>query len=543
MFKIKWVYITICLAACTIIYELLLINTLSFLTKNTLFWQTFGVASYMAGMGASSYFSGKMQTTLKKFQLIELILFIIGLSSPILILKISQHYKYFEFFLAMKNTNNAVLLLNEISKIYYGLFVFMIFIIGFLTGFEIPFIQDISKISNSKILSFHYLGVLFGTFIYIFILNPLFSFEMIFIQISIINFLIFIISFNNHKTKIGLMAVILLFLSSKNFINELKAEKRFLNQILYLIPEIPADTNFNNLKNEFEKIEHKIISYRTLYQNIDFIDKKSKKLYGDESSISLYLDNSFQFSSINEHLYHQGFAHIPFLLKTNHVSNVLVLGAGDGLLARELLKYNDIFITQVELDEKMIDLANNNIKINELNKNSLNDKKIKVIIGDGFAYAKNCNSRYDAIYIDFPYPKNHDLSKLYSKEIYKYIFNCLKKDGFAVMDGPLVEYGSRDENNYEKLLINNHIILNTLHNSSFNYILPYKIGEETFVFLSKQEINLNNLNKKCENCDNDVENEKNKIIEQKFIWEKNEKYINSIFSPKFGVFTNHFEAI
>ena len=72
----------------------------------------------------------------------------------------------------------------------------------------------------------------------------------------------------------------------------------------------------------------------------------------------LFLNGDFQLVSNYEEIYHEFFAHVPIITNAATPRRVLVMGAGDGLLIRELIKYEDIErIVHVDLDEKLVSLA------------------------------------------------------------------------------------------------------------------------------------------------------------------------------------------
>jgi spermidine synthase len=84
-----------------------------------------------------------------------------------------------------------------------------------------------------------------------------------------------------------------------------------------------------------------------------------------------------------------------------------------------LLKYDFIKkITLVELDPKMIEISKIQKDLVKLNKNSLNNKKVEIIITDAFKFIEKTKNKYDFIIADFPDPRDVHTSKLYSKEFY-----------------------------------------------------------------------------------------------------------------------------
>ncbi|CAM4151241.1 polyamine aminopropyltransferase [Bacillus luti] len=162
------------------------------------------------------------------------------------------------------------------------------------------------------------------------------------------------------------------------------------------------------------------------------------------SDVRLYLDNQLQFSSVDEQIYHEALVH-PIMSKVIDPKRVLILGGGDGLALREVLKYETVLhVDLVDLDEAMIDLARNVPEIVSLNKNAFFDERVNVHICDAKEFLNSPSSLYDVIIIDFPDPSTAVLSTLYTSELFARIATFLTEDGAFVCqsnspaDAPLV---------------------------------------------------------------------------------------------------------
>jgi spermidine synthase len=98
------------------------------------------------------------------------------------------------------------------------------------------------------------------------------------------------------------------------------------------------------------------------------------------------------------------------------------------LVVRNLLEYKNIDnITLVELDSEIVKLSQTQKDMIKLNKNSLNNNKVKIINTDAFNYIMKIKEKYDYIIADFPDPRDVHTSKLYSKEFYISIYGTLNK--------------------------------------------------------------------------------------------------------------------
>lgn len=130
----------------------------------------------------------------------------------------------------------------------------------------------------------------------------------------------------------------------------------------------------------------------------------------------LYLNGGLQYSTRDEHRYTESLVY-PVLHE--QAEDVLIIGGGDGLAARELLQFPAMQITQVELDPEVIEVANTVLR--EDNEGAMEDPRVKVITEDAFTWLRaggEAGKRYDAIIIDLPDPNNDQMARLYSEEFY-----------------------------------------------------------------------------------------------------------------------------
>ena len=284
-------------------------------------------------------------------------------------------------------------------------------------------------------------------------------------------------------------------------------------------------TDFINVIGKFGKVK----SIQTKYQEIDLVESHSLANTISSYDYTLYLDRKPQFSIENVTVYHQSFAHAPIHLMKNTPEKVLILGGGDGLLAAELLRNSKIKeIKLIELDKKMVDLAKSEYQLLKVNARSLTNKRVKVIYDNALSYIRNLPSEsVDAIYIDFPYPNNYELLKLYSYEFYREIFRIISKDGFAILDAPVIspDFPLVKENDFLQ------IFFNTTTKAGFKTFFAFGTSEP-FIMLSKHKQNLkfnyldlpNLIDKKVYT---------NLISFEKFTKDLsfNPKNINSVFKP------------
>jgi len=193
------------------------------------------------------------------------------------------------------------------------------------------------------------------------------------------------------------------------------------------------------------------------YQRIAFFTEA-------DGSYSLTLDDYWQFNSKVEHIYHECLFTMPGLF-SKKLENVLVLGGGDGLGARELLKFPSIkSIEVVDLDPEIVKFAKENIFMKNLNKDSFNNKLVKITTTDAKKWLEGpVKKKYDLVIIDFPDPTSDELWDLYTVKLYKEVAKRLEIQGTVAIQSST--YNTRT---FE-------LIFDRL-NKVFPYILGYHTG-------------------------------------------------------------------
>lgn len=163
------------------------------------------------------------------------------------------------------------------------------------------------------------------------------------------------------------------------------------------------------------------------YQRIAFFTEK-------DGTLSLTLNDFWQFNSGCEHIYHECLFTAPGLFPDN-LEHALVLGGGDGLGARELLKYKSIkSIDLIDLDPEMIKFAKDNVFMQNLNKNSFKNSKVDITVTDAKKWlAQPVTKKYDLIIVDFPDPTTDELWDLYTVKLYKQIAKRLTPRGVVAV--------------------------------------------------------------------------------------------------------------
>ncbi len=401
------VYAVFIAGLCSIIYELLIATTAAYFEGDTVKYFSLTIGLYMAAMGLGAYASKFIVgNLLKYFVAVEIVLGLLGgLSIPVLYLAFSAT----DYFLHL-----------------YAVFTLAI---GFLIGLEIPFLTrllegyDSLRINIAHVLTLDYFGAVIATVAFPLILLPFLGNFRTGLGFGLINMTIGLLVLWCFSARIGR-----------------RAASAFTALTVLIGLAMGGGLVFSDtLLGAWDKSVYDgriVFAEQTRYQRIVLTK------YRDD--IRLYLDGNLQFSSIDEHRYHEALVHVPMALRPE-TRTVLLLGAGDGLAARELLKYPGVeSVTVVELDPVMVRLASTNPYVSALNEGSLTrDSKVRVVTADAFVYLRKRGALYDLILADLPDPNNTALARLYTKQFYRLIHNNLAPGGLFVTQATSPVYATK----------------------------------------------------------------------------------------------------
>ncbi len=392
------------IATCGLIYELIAGTLASYLLGDSITQFSTIIGTYLFAMGIGSWFSKYLDGDLLRwFIRIEILVGIVGGCSAPILFAIFEHVASFRLVLYT----------------FVGM-------TGILVGLEIPLLMRILKNNFvfkdlvSNIFTFDYIGGLLASLIFPLVLVPYLGLIRTSLFFGLLNIFV---------------ALLLLF----RFKEARQYRNRFiviisLSVIVFLVAFAYAEKIM--AYSESMTFQDKVIySKSTQYQRI-VITKNNREL-------RLFLNGNLQFSSADEYRYHEALIH-PAMQALPNAKNVMVLGGGDGLAVRELLKYPQLqSIKLIDLDPGMTRLFQKNEMLTQLNKHALNDKKVQVINTDAYNFVRTDSNKYQLIIIDFPDPANYSVGKLYTNSFYKEIYRILADDGIVVVQSTSPYIGRR----------------------------------------------------------------------------------------------------
>ena len=380
------------IAACGLIYELIISTLSSYLFGNSVAHFSITIGLFMSAMGLGSLASRRVkQAELEAFILVEISIGIIGGISAALL--------------------NTVFATTDLYHLAMGV---LIILIGGLIGMEIPLLTRIMggweslKDTLANVLAFDYLGALIAAVLFPLVLLP---------QIGLL------------KTAFvtGLLNLLVVAVNLWLFKPQLARWPALTALTLSVSAILVAGTLWSvELTSLFEERLYKdeiILSDQSSYQRIILTR------WGED--VRLFLDGNLQFSSQDEYRYHEPLVH-PAMTLSRSRESILVLGGGDGLVAREVFKYPEVArLVLVDIDPAITDLGRTHPVFLALNQGSLNDPRLEIINRDAFTYLTETGEQFGVILIDLPDPNNESLGKLYSREFYTLVQRHLAVGGVA----------------------------------------------------------------------------------------------------------------
>jgi spermidine synthase len=381
-------------ALCGIAYELIIATVSSYLLGNSVYQFSITIGLFMFAMGIGAYLTKQFAGDLvSAFVVVEIAVALVGgLSCTILFLVFPYYALY--------------------TPVMYAL----ILIIGILVGLEIPLLTRILsekeslRSSIAHVLSLDYVGALIGSVAFPLVLLPHFG--------------LFRASY-----AIGLLNVLVVYLALLVFGRRLRWRRLCASGAVAVTAVLLAGLYYSTAIRGFAEgklfASAIVFEQQTPYQRIILTQSDRN------DTVRLYLDGHLQFAEQDEYRYHETLVHGVMALPGPR-AKILILGGGDGLAAREVLKYTEVErIDLVDIDPAMTAVSRIG-PIARLNEYSLDDPKVHLHHLDAFNFVRESEERFDRVIIDLPDPHNEALTKLYSVEFYRMLRRCLAADGYFI---------------------------------------------------------------------------------------------------------------
>jgi len=383
-------------STCGLVYELGAGALASYVLGDSVTQFSLVIGLYLSAMGLGAWLSRFVEGQLaRRFVDLELAVALVGgFSAPLLFLTFGRvaHFRPVLF---------AVVVL-----------------VGALVGLEIPLFLRILrqrlefKELVAKVLSVDYLGALVGSLLFPLLLVPRLGLVRTSLAIGLVNALV------------GLWTTWLL---AEEIRGLSWVRVRCGATLLLLLAGLLGADRLTSLAEEGLFADPIVYSRQSAYQRI--------VVTAGRGSFQLFLDGNLQFSSLDEYRYHEALVH-PAFAAAGRREEVLVLGGGDGLAVREILRHPEVRrVTLVDIDPAMTALAVDVPLVRQLNRGALLDPRVEVVNDDAMAWlaALPSERRFDVVVVDFPDPNNFSVGKLYTTRFYRLLRDHLAPEGAAAV--------------------------------------------------------------------------------------------------------------
>lgn len=378
---------TFLVAVASLIYELIAATLSSYLLGDSVRQFSFVIGVFLSAMGLGAYLSRFVEGALSGFIWAQIALGVIGgFLAPTI---------YF-----------AYAFMGDITVPLY----LTLGLIGVLAGMEIPLIArvleeiGVTRFRFENVLSVDYVGALIASIAFPLLIIPhlgLMSASLAFGCLNLAVAGLSLLMFRDRTTlamKIGWAVAM-----GVSVVALVMAER--------MVSVVDATL--------FE--DDVILSETTPYQQITITRFRDRT--------RLFLDHAIQFDTLDEHRYHETLVH-PAMATAPRRERVLVLGGGDGMATREVLRYDDVkSVTLVDLDPRVTTLFRDHPELSLLNNRSLQDARVIIESADAWQFLEETDQIFDVVILDLPDPKNIALSKLYSLEFYALLVERLGAQG------------------------------------------------------------------------------------------------------------------
>lgn len=392
------------IATCGLVYELIAGTIASYLLGDSVTQFSTVIGVYLFSMGIGSFLSRYFHRNLASvFIRIEVLIGLVGGFSAAIL------FASFEF-------------IESFRLLLYAL----VCLTGLLVGLEIPILMRLLKSHFefkdlvSQVFTFDYIGALIASLLFPMVLVP---------HLGLIR----------SAFLFGLLNVLVALWTLHLFRKTMPwAKTHQLSAMLALLALLAGFIYSDNILSFAEASTYPdkvIFAKSTPYQRL-VITKA-------EHDLRLFLNGNLQFSSRDEYRYHEALVHVG-LASIANPRHVLVLGGGDGLAVREILKYPSIqSVTLVDLDSEMTRLFSHQKMLQALNQDSLNSSKIHLITSDAYVWLRKNQQKFDFIVVDFPDPGNYSIGKLYSDTFYRALGKAIAPEGAIVIQSTSPYYAKK----------------------------------------------------------------------------------------------------
>ena len=388
---------TFVIATCGLVYELVAASMASYLLGDSITQFSLVIGTYLSAMGLGSWLSRFVGgDLLSRFLRVEVMIGVLGGTSSVLLF---------------------------LAHAWFGATLPVLFLlvglIGTLVGLEIPLLMRILRGQVAfadlvaRVLAWDYLGALAASLLFPLLFVPLLGLPRTAFVFGLVN---------------AGLALLLTFPLAR----PLGRRARWVRleaalAVAFLGVGLWGAERVATLAEQHIYDAQILLREKTRYQTI--------VLTRYRQDLRLFLDGHLQFSSKDEHRYHEALVHPAAAAVPGPLENVLVLGGGDGMALREVLRYPSVKrATLVDLDPAMTRLFSTQEMLRALNQDSFQDPRVSVFNADGLTWLEEYQGDpFQLVVIDLPDPRNYAIGKLYTRDFYRLVRRHVAELGAVVV--------------------------------------------------------------------------------------------------------------
>ncbi|QDV06719.1 Spermidine synthase [Planctomycetes bacterium Poly30] len=429
-------------SACGLGYQLVAGTTSSYLLGDSVTQFSFTIGLYLFALGIGSYLSKFVDRDLATvFVRVELAVAVVGGVSALSLFFAWESELWFR-------------------PLLYG----QILAVGALVGIEIPLLVRLLeeelelKELIARVLSWDYVGALIAALLFPLVLVPRLGLARAALAFGLVNALVALWSVSLFQGRL---------------------RRPMALRIQSGLVVVALGVLFSQATTLTSIAEHtiyagEIVHARTSpYQRV--VVTRANKSY------QLFLSGALQFNSEDEYRYHEALVH-PAMATSPDPRRVLILGGGDGLACREVLRHPSVEkVVLVDLDPAVTDLARTFQPFVELNGGAFDDPRVEIINADAMAWLEEGANLFDVAIVDFPDPHSFSVGKLYTDTFYSLLMGRVAPDGAIVV-----------QSTSPRLAPNSYWCIAETMESVGLYVRPYhaavpSFGEWGFMLASQRE--------------------------------------------------------
>lgn len=381
---------TFVIAVAGLVYELIAATAASYLLGDSVTQFSLVIGVFLSAMGLGAWMSRLVRDPVRGFVWAQLCLGLVGgFSAPLVFASFAG--------------------LGTVGVALYG----SLAVIGVLSGMEIPLIARVleeigaTRFRFENVLTADYIGALVASIAFPFLIIPHLGLMSASLAFGCANLVVAGFSLLLFRARLGRRIWLAWGAAFVLCAGALAGSERMVSAFDAALYE-----------------DDIILSERTAHQQITLTRYRDR--------VRLFLDQSIQFDTRDEHRYHEALVH-PAMALTPRPRDVLVFGGGDGMAVREVLRHSGVErVTLVDLDPRVTALFRDVAGLAALNDRSLSDPRVEIRHQDAWAYLETGEAGFDVIIADLPDPRTLALSKLYTVEFYTKALQRLNFGGVFV---------------------------------------------------------------------------------------------------------------